>query len=302
MPPTHDVPVPLMVEQLLDILLFFDTLFSVVAEQVIEVPKITIQHIPPRTSAREPQLAEQLVEVPTILYFLKQTVDISVPRGRGSRLQRFLPEQNPTAQSVEQIVDIPVPGGGLQGFRSGQDSAAPFSSPAGVHEDANEPGVGVFSRPEKVRRSTGTRVRECSGTSAHPRFALIKWLRAVRPCLGAMKSLWCGTTRSVSRRGAALRTVWADRFGVCCMVLFFAMPSSTVNEYMFCVSSWVFLAVLLLFSARKRTRILRSFPDGEVRTVVTSVAFRAGGRTWKLDTTSTTLSNLAVPCSLFRCC
>ena len=79
----------------MDVLRCFDSLCPV-AEQVIDVPKIFVDDIPPRTSVREPQLAEQLVEVPTILYFLKLPI-------------------------AEQIVDIPVPGGGrrlagLQGF------------------------------------------------------------------------------------------------------------------------------------------------------------------------------------------
>ena len=60
-----DGPVPLMVEQLVDVLQLFDALIPV-AEQVIDVPNIFIERIPPRTSVREPQLAEQLVEVPTI--------------------------------------------------------------------------------------------------------------------------------------------------------------------------------------------------------------------------------------------
>ena len=46
--PILDVPVPLMGEQLVDVLRFFDTLCPV-AEQVIEVPKIIL----------DPQLAEQ---------------------------------------------------------------------------------------------------------------------------------------------------------------------------------------------------------------------------------------------------
>ena len=89
--PILDILVPLMVEQLVDVLQFFDALFPVV-EQVIDVPKIILEDIPPRISVREPQLAEQLVEVPTILHFLKQTVDIPVPRGCGRRLQGFLQE------------------------------------------------------------------------------------------------------------------------------------------------------------------------------------------------------------------
>ena len=75
-----DVPVPLLVEQVVDVLQFFGALLLVV-EQFLDVPKIILEDIPPRISAREPQLAEQLVEVPTILNFLKQTVDIPVPRG-----------------------------------------------------------------------------------------------------------------------------------------------------------------------------------------------------------------------------
>ena len=39
-----------------------------------DVPKIILEDIPSRRLCREPQLAEQLVEVPTILCFLKQTV------------------------------------------------------------------------------------------------------------------------------------------------------------------------------------------------------------------------------------
>ena len=108
--PTLDGPVPLMVEQLVDVLQLFDALI-LVAEQVIDVPKIFIERIPPRTSVREPQLAEQLVEVPTIVSFsslqriMEQTVDIPVPQGGGRHadLQGFLRGQSSTG--VEQIVD-----------------------------------------------------------------------------------------------------------------------------------------------------------------------------------------------------
>ena len=116
---------------------FFDRL-ATVPEQAIEVPKIFIEDVPMRAvlratlvlrrafscgcrtgyrsaqvhyrghpSVRESQLAEQLVEVPTILYFPEQKVDIPVP-GRGGRiagLQGFLPRQSPTAPilSLERI-------------------------------------------------------------------------------------------------------------------------------------------------------------------------------------------------------
>ena len=86
--PTLDGPVPLMVKQLVDVLQLFEELIPV-NEQVIDVPKIFIERIPPRTSVHEPQLAEQLVEVPTIVSFsslqriVEQTVDIPVPQGGG---------------------------------------------------------------------------------------------------------------------------------------------------------------------------------------------------------------------------
>ena len=58
-----DAPVPQMVDQLVGVLKVFD---QSLPEQVIEVPKITLQEgVPHRAALRKPQLAEQLVEVPT---------------------------------------------------------------------------------------------------------------------------------------------------------------------------------------------------------------------------------------------
>ena len=127
--PTLDGLVQLMVEQLVDVLQLFDALIPV-AEQVNDVPKIFIERTPPRTSVREPQLAEQLVEVPTIVSFsslqriMEQTVDIPVPQGGGRHadLQGFLRGQSSTG--VEQIVDIPC--GGLH--RPGQFICIIFTS------------------------------------------------------------------------------------------------------------------------------------------------------------------------------
>ena len=59
-----DIPEPQPVEQLVDVLRLVDALVPV-AEQVIEVPKIILENIPPRRLVRDPQLAEQLVAVPT---------------------------------------------------------------------------------------------------------------------------------------------------------------------------------------------------------------------------------------------
>ena len=100
-----DAPVPQLVEQLPDILHFFDTL-TPVPEQVIEVPKIVLDDVPVRTSVRDTQLVEQLVEVPTIISYsslmqrtMEQHVDIRVPGGggRNAGLQCSLPEQSSTA-------------------------------------------------------------------------------------------------------------------------------------------------------------------------------------------------------------
>ena len=71
-----DLPVPHMVDQLAELLnLEEDVLdagrlvdrFFQVPELVIEVPKISLDVIPLRALVPEPQLAEQLVEVPTIV-------------------------------------------------------------------------------------------------------------------------------------------------------------------------------------------------------------------------------------------
>ena len=99
-----DIPVPQMVVQLADVMRFFDTLLPV-PEQVIEVPKILLDDVPMRTVLRDAQLAEQPVEVPTIVSFsslqrtMEQHVDIPVPRrgGRNAGLQGFLPGQSSTA-------------------------------------------------------------------------------------------------------------------------------------------------------------------------------------------------------------
>ena len=154
---TLEGPVPLMVDQLPDIEQFFRAL-SPDPEQVIEVPKILPFDVPMRTAVRVPQLAEQLVDVPTIVSFsslqriMEQTVDIPVPQGGGRHadLQGFLRGQSSTAlqeriseRLLEQIV-APVSSGGLHGSLSGHGSCSSHS-PAGVEERADEPGKGFFS-------------------------------------------------------------------------------------------------------------------------------------------------------------
>ena len=109
--PTFDVPVPLMVEQLLVGVL--SPLDFRVAEQVIEVPKILLDDVLERTAVRVTQLAEQLVEVPTPVSCMEQIADIPVPgRGVSGSLQGSLPVQSSAKRTASQFADFPVPGRG----------------------------------------------------------------------------------------------------------------------------------------------------------------------------------------------
>ena len=63
---------------------------------------------------------------------------------------------------MEQIVDITVTGGCLQGFRPGRGPSSSSHFPAGVHEDLDELGEGVFRtfpRGKKVRSWVPTQGR-----------------------------------------------------------------------------------------------------------------------------------------------
>ena len=95
-----DALVPQLVDKLEDVLKIVDLFVPV---QEIEVPKISSLSCPP-PRREEPQTAEQLVEVPTVLSptrialrIAEQIVGTPVPRGRDRRrLQGSLPRQNST--------------------------------------------------------------------------------------------------------------------------------------------------------------------------------------------------------------
>ena len=100
---------------------------TVLSEQVIEVPKLSHDSIPQRSTVRRPQSAEQLVEVPTQPWYVAMVLASKVYSRR--EIRRILSELGSTASGSEQIVDNPVPqgrrgGGGLQGSRAGQNSTA----------------------------------------------------------------------------------------------------------------------------------------------------------------------------------
>ena len=117
--PMLDVPVPLMEEQLLvDAFAPHDIQVS---EQVIEVPKILIDELSVRTPVCEPQLAEQLVEAPSIVSLIEvirqpveQNVDIPVPHGES--LQGLLPGHGSTASSSSSHVPTGAVDEPFQGF------------------------------------------------------------------------------------------------------------------------------------------------------------------------------------------
>ena len=122
-----DAPVPQEGIELADILKCVDTQSPV--EQVIDVPKIFLDSIQPRSVLRRPQTAEQLVEVPTIISY-------------SSLLQR----------AVEQIVDIlggSLGGGGLHGFLPDQSSTSMPSSAERISEQVVEQSVFPYS-PERI--------------------------------------------------------------------------------------------------------------------------------------------------------
>ena len=88
-----------------------------VPELVVAVPKIILDDIPTRTSVPEPQTAEQLVEVQTIVSCsslkqrsAEQTVDIPVPRlgfsGGLQGLQKTMTEFNSTVEVFKIFVPV----------------------------------------------------------------------------------------------------------------------------------------------------------------------------------------------------
>ena len=134
--PFLDDPAPQMVEQLPDVLQFFDALMPD-PEQVIEVPKILPEDVPMRTTVRDTQLVPTIVsygsaddrilfrcsyEWSRTLTFQFLVVAVEFPVFKG-----FLPGQSSTAlhrsqeriseRIVEQNVDSRVVGGGLKDFR-----------------------------------------------------------------------------------------------------------------------------------------------------------------------------------------
>ena len=107
-----DAPVAQMVDKLTDA---FRVMDQPIAEQVIAVPKISGLSCPSRASLREPQMAEHLMEVPTIVSYsflqqlsVEQTVDIPVPHGGFAcgGPPDFPPGHGPLKRTEEEIISV----------------------------------------------------------------------------------------------------------------------------------------------------------------------------------------------------
>ena len=176
---TLDAPVSQTVEQLQDVLQFFDSL-STVPERVLEVPKIFTEDVPMRAVLRDTQLAQQLVEVPTI---------ISNPL-----LLLLQALQEHKQRTVEQNVDTPAvggsgAGGGLSGFLPGQNYSMVVLEIFKVYPVDRTPlrllrilldklakgFFALFPNGEKVRRSRAPRSRNWVPSRAHGRREPRQW-------------------------------------------------------------------------------------------------------------------------------
>ena len=121
-----DVPVLQVVEQLPNIVQFFAAHLPVVAELVIEVPKILPDRVPQRiVERRPPQMAEQLVEVLTEPVYVLMVLASTVYSWR--ELSPLLSAQGSTASGsgLEEVVDNPVPQGRRR--RGGSSRFAPWT-------------------------------------------------------------------------------------------------------------------------------------------------------------------------------
>ena len=219
--PMLRVFVPQMVEQLVDILAPLD--FRI-AEQVIEVPKIVCPPRAARTVLRAPQTADQLVEVPTLYPILRYCSGLwsrsltfqflLVVEGETQLFKVFsedrvqqrilrlwnaflsrLWSRSLTSPLLVEILMVFAQNRVHPQLRTLQllGSTLRMSHFKGV--------FALFPRMKKVRLSPGTWVRECPGTSAHPRRQLMA--RALGLTTTRVRYGRCSRTRRSARGGTA---------------------------------------------------------------------------------------------------
>ena len=147
-------------------------------EQVIEVPKILPLDVPMRAALRVTQLVEQLMEVPTILSYssllertVEQHVDILVPGGGGgssSGLQGFSSGQRSTASPSRKRISERIKEQIVDPVsRGGLHGSSSSHSPAGDEERADEPGKGFFALFPQIRKKSA-KVAPHSGSELPP--------------------------------------------------------------------------------------------------------------------------------------
>ena len=205
-----------MVEQPVEVDTFFRLSLSAVAEQVIEVPKLALPgRAVPRAALSEPQLAEQLVEVPTIVSFsslqgtIEQTVDIPVPQGGGGRSLQGFPGQSSTAycgadfpaETAEQNVDIPVPRGDRTLLPASSSAVLPVTASQGVFRTFPQ-----NKKSAKVTSHMGSELppHSSSSTAAAQLEGSVEWVR--------FREMHAGKTYYWNRRTNS--TVWRAPAGV----------------------------------------------------------------------------------------
>ena len=196
-----DAPVPQMVDYVADALRLLD---RPMAEQVIEVPKISCSPCPSRSRVPEPQSAEQLVEVPTVLsptrialQIAEQIVGIPAPRGRVQQ-RRLLLLWNAFLSRLEQLVDFPSSGG----LGSSLSTCLPGS--------ANQGALRTFPRGKKVRRPQPSRVPGCPPVSPHGLGTLMRtWaLRMSRRLSRTRTMSSCCRKKRMRAAGSCPLPVW----------------------------------------------------------------------------------------------
>ena len=131
-----DLPVPQTVASVTDILRLLD---RPIAEQVIAVPTVSCSSCPLRSRDPEPQSADQLVEVPTVLtptrialQIAERIVDTPVPRGR---VHCSLPGQSSAMSLPESVewVEFTDANGRIY-FCNRRTNVSVWTTPPGVRE------------------------------------------------------------------------------------------------------------------------------------------------------------------------
>ena len=187
--PMLDAPVSQMVGQLAEVLAFFNATLPVL-EQVIEVPQITVDQAPQRSSLGDPQLVEQLVGVPV-------PRNVILERGTDIAGNTWCQVTEPPRYEVEGLL-----------VDEGHTSR-PVGSSCGIHRQPRA----VYKYWARLRRCAGlwlcTSLCSTATSSCSPR-------RSTGWCLRSSSSPECWAFRCEQRRVRTLPNCAEDRRFVRC--------------------------------------------------------------------------------------